>query len=105
MNIPAFVKFSKIGALRPDHSSPFDETANGFVMGAGCGILVLKRLSDAVKDGDRVHALIRGSAVNHDGHRNGLTAPHGPSQEALGKRHADVADADAEHNSEVDAVS
>jgi acyl transferase domain-containing protein/trans-aconitate methyltransferase/acyl carrier protein len=61
----------------------FDASADGFVRGEGCGVLILKRLSDAVADGDRVLALIRGSAVNQDGRSSGLTAPNGPSQEAV----------------------
>ncbi len=58
----------------------FDARADGFVRGEGCGVLVLKRLSDALADGDPVLALIRGSAVNQDGHTNGLTAPSGLAQ-------------------------
>ncbi len=61
----------------------FDAEANGFVRGEGCGVVVLKRLSDAIADGDNVLALIRGSAVNQDGRSNGLTAPNGLAQEAL----------------------
>src|SRR5271166_2904560 len=61
----------------------FDAAANGFVRGEGCGIIVLKRLNDAVADGDRILALIRGSAVNQDGPSSGLTAPNGPSQESV----------------------
>jgi acyl transferase domain-containing protein/NAD(P)-dependent dehydrogenase (short-subunit alcohol dehydrogenase family)/acyl carrier protein len=61
----------------------FDARADGFVEGEGCGIVVLKRLSDAVADGDRILAVIRGSAVNQDGPSSGLTAPNGPSQEAV----------------------
>src|SRR5208282_1476316 len=59
MSPPAYVKFCKIGALSPDGSRPFDAGANGFVMGEGVGICVLKRLSDALKDGDKIYALIR----------------------------------------------
>ena len=78
------IALSEVRALAPDgRCKTFDQSADGYARGEGCGMVLLKRLSDAVKDGDRVHALIRGSAVNHDGHSNGLTAPHGPSQEAL----------------------
>ncbi|XXU53311.1 type I polyketide synthase [Sorangium sp. So ce1078] len=61
----------------------FDAQANGFVRGEGCGVIVLKRLSDAIADGDPVLALIRGSAVNQDGRSTGLTAPSVLAQKAL----------------------
>ena len=61
----------------------FDAAADGYVRGEGCGVVVLKRLSDAIADGDRVLALIRGSAVNNDGRSNGLTAPNGPAQQEV----------------------
>ncbi len=58
----------------------FDAAADGFVRGEGCGAVVLKRLSDARRDGDRLLAVIRGSAVNQDGHSNGLFAPNPAAQ-------------------------
>jgi myxalamid-type polyketide synthase MxaD len=61
----------------------FDARADGFVRGEGCGVVVLKRLSDALADGDRVLAVVRGSAVNGDGKTVGLTAPNGLSQQAV----------------------
>ncbi len=61
----------------------FDAAADGFVRSEGCGLVVLKRLSDAIADRDRVLAVIQGSAANQDGHSSGLTAPNGPAQEAV----------------------
>jgi acyl transferase domain-containing protein/NADPH:quinone reductase-like Zn-dependent oxidoreductase/NAD(P)-dependent dehydrogenase (short-subunit alcohol dehydrogenase family)/acyl carrier protein len=65
------------------HCKTFDASADGYVRGEGCGMVVLKRLSDAQRDGDRILALIRGSAINQDGRSSGLTAPNGRAQEAL----------------------
>jgi acyl transferase domain-containing protein/7-keto-8-aminopelargonate synthetase-like enzyme/acyl carrier protein len=79
-----YVVFSKAGMLSPGgRCRTFDAAADGYVRGEGCGVLVLKRLSDAVADGDNVLALIRGSAVNQDGKSSGLTVPNGPSQQAV----------------------
>jgi len=61
----------------------FDAQANGYVRGEGCGVIVLKRLSDAVNNGDSIRALIPGSAINHDGFSNGITAPNGLSQQQV----------------------
>ncbi|HEY7170339.1 MAG TPA: type I polyketide synthase, partial [Vicinamibacterales bacterium] len=61
----------------------FDAAADGYVRGEGCGVLVLKRLSDAVSNGDRILAVIRGSATNQDGPSSGLTVPNGLAQRAL----------------------
>ncbi len=71
-------------ALSPDgRCKTFDALANGTVRGEGCGVAVLKRLSDALADGDRIWAIIRGSATNQDGRSGGFTAPNAVSQEAL----------------------
>ena len=78
------VYLSRARALSPDgRCKTFDAAANGYVRGEGCGVLVLKRLSDARADGDDILAVIRGSAVNHDGASSGLTVPHGPAQQAI----------------------
>ena len=75
---------TQLQALAPDgRCKTFDARANGFVRGEGCGVVVLKRLSDAERDGDRIWAMIRGSAINHDGHSAGLTAPNVRSQQSL----------------------
>ena len=66
--------------LSPDgQSKAFDASANGYVRGEGCGVVVLKRLSEAEADGDRIWAVIRGAAVNHGGASSGLTVPHTPA--------------------------
>ncbi|MGQ3113899.1 MAG: polyketide synthase, partial [Brevundimonas sp.] len=78
------VSLSKVGFMAPDgRCKTFDASADGFARGEGCGVLVLKRLSHAQADGDRVLAVIRGSAANQDGRSGGLTAPNGPAQEAV----------------------
>ncbi len=78
------ITFSQGRMLAPDgRCKAFDARADGFVRGEGCGVLVLKRLSDAERDGDTIWALLRGSAVNQDGRTSGLTVPNGPSQQAV----------------------
>ncbi len=72
------------GMLSPDgRCATFDAAANGYVRGEGCGIVVLKRLSEAEADGDRIWAVVRGSALNQDGASPGLTVPSGPAQEKV----------------------
>ena len=70
--------------LSPDgQCKAFDASANGFVRGEGCGIVVMKRLSDAEAEGDRIWGLILGSALNQDGTSTGLTVPSGPAQASV----------------------
>ncbi len=76
-----YLTLSAAGALSPDgRCHTFDERANGFVPGEGAGALMLKRLDDALRDGDRIHAVIRGSAVNNDGRTMGITTPNMEAQ-------------------------
>lgn len=78
------INHSKAHMLAGDgRCKTFDAAADGFIRSDGCGLIVLKRFSDAVADGDNILALIRGSAVNQDGRTSGLTVPNGPSQEAV----------------------
>ncbi len=76
MGVESFVKFSKIGALSPDGSRPYAEGANGFVMGEGAAIFLLKRLLDAERDGDKIYAVIRAIGGSSDGKGKGITAPN-----------------------------
>jgi acyl transferase domain-containing protein/ubiquinone/menaquinone biosynthesis C-methylase UbiE/acyl carrier protein len=79
-----FIALSKASMLAPDgRCKTFDASADGYARGEGCGVVALKRLSDAVADGDRILALIRGSAINQDGPSSGLTAPNGPAQTSV----------------------
>ncbi|QJB31943.1 aminotransferase class III-fold pyridoxal phosphate-dependent enzyme [Chitinophaga oryzae] len=78
------IRLCRMKALSPTgQCHPFDETADGYVRGEGAGMIVLKRLSDAQRDGDTILAVIKGSAVNHDGQSNGLTAPNGLAQQQV----------------------
>jgi myxalamid-type polyketide synthase MxaB len=75
---------SRIKVLSPDgRCKTFDASADGYGRGEGCGVVVLRRLSEAVDRGERILAVIRGSAVNHDGASSGITAPNGQAQQAL----------------------
>ncbi len=82
---PGVTKFmAELGLLSASgRCRPFDAGADGFVRGEGCGMVVLKRLADAQRDGDRIWAVIRGSAVNQSGASAGLTVPNGPAQERV----------------------
>ena len=79
-----WVFLSASGALAPDgRCKAFDAAGDGFGRGEGCGLVVLRRLSDALSRGDRIRALIRSSAVNHDGTSSGLTVPSEVAQQQL----------------------
>ncbi|MFF7191859.1 type I polyketide synthase, partial [Streptomyces sp. NPDC008222] len=86
------VSVAKFGALSPDgRCFTFDSRANGIVRGEGGGLIVLKRLSDAAADGDRIHCVIRGSAINNDGGGDSLTTPSREAQAELLRRAYDNA--------------
>lgn len=75
------ISFSKAGMLSPDgRCKTFDEKANGYVRGEGTGAILLKPLSKALKDGDNIYALIKGTAINHGGRAASLTAPNTKAQ-------------------------
>ncbi len=78
------IKTAQSGMLSPDgRCFAFDHRANGFVPGEGVGVVMLKRLADAERDGDIIHATIRGWGINQDGKTNGITAPNPVSQTRL----------------------
>jgi acyl-CoA synthetase (AMP-forming)/AMP-acid ligase II/3-oxoacyl-(acyl-carrier-protein) synthase len=80
----AFIASCKLTALSKSHQAkPFDNDADGYIRGEGCGVIVLKRLSDAQKNKDNILAVIKGSAVNHDGKSSGFTAPNGLAQQKV----------------------
>jgi acyl transferase domain-containing protein len=83
--LPTFlIGFTKSQMMAADgRCKTFDSRADGFVRGEGCGVLVLKRLSDALADRDGIRAVIRGTAANQDGRSSGMTAPNGLAQEAV----------------------
>ncbi|QLE45892.1 SDR family NAD(P)-dependent oxidoreductase (plasmid) [Nostoc sp. C052] len=78
------IAFAQANMMAKDgRCKTFDAKADGYVRGEGCGIVILKRLDDALRDGDNILATIRGSAVNQDGRSNGITAPNGLAQQAV----------------------
>ena len=97
-NIVVYLLFSRAGILSPDGKChTFSDRANGFVPGEGAGAVILKRYSDAIRDGDRIYSVIRSSATNNDGASLGIMAPNPEGQEnvirtALSRANIDPAD-------------
>lgn len=78
------MQLNNLGFLSPlGQSRAFDSKAGGYARGEGCGVIVMKRLDQAIKDGDNIRAVIRGSGVNQDGWTQGVTMPSGDAQAAL----------------------
>lgn len=78
------VNFCRAGMLSRDgRCKTFDADADGYIRSEGCGVVLMKRLSDAQRDGDRIFGVVRGTAINQDGRSSGLTAPSGPAQAAV----------------------
>ncbi len=92
LNPDNLIGFSRIGAISPSGACrPFDAKADGFVMGEGVGMVALKRLDDALRDGDRIYAVLRGSGCNNDGRGEGPMTPRPEGQrDAMWKAHADA---------------
>ena len=94
MDASGYVKFCKIGALSATGTRPFDAGADGFVMGEGAALFVLKRLADAERDGDRIYAVLLGIAGSSDGRGKGITAPNPVGQRLAVERAWHVAGVD-----------
>lgn len=89
----SFIGLSKInGISRDGRCKAFDASADGFGRGEGCGAVIIKRLSDALRDGDCVHAVVKSVAVGQDGRTNGFTAPNGISQGNVIRQALEMAD-------------
>jgi acyl transferase domain-containing protein len=91
MGAPSFVKFCKIGALSATGTRPYAQGADGFVMGEGAALFLLKRLADAEKNGDKIYAVIRGMGGSSDGKGKGITAPNPVGQRFAIERAWDIA--------------
>jgi acyl transferase domain-containing protein len=99
-----YVGLAKLGSLSTNGiCKAFDENADGYVRGEGCGIVILKRLEDAIKNNDNVLAIIKGSAIKHDGTSNGFTAPNPEAQLAVIKEALSNSGLNAEDISFVEA--
>ncbi|XLS29186.1 SDR family NAD(P)-dependent oxidoreductase [Flavobacteriaceae bacterium M23B6Z8] len=82
-----YISFAKSGMLCEDgRCKTFSDKANGYVRGEGIGVMMVKPLKDAIRDGNQIHAVVKGTAENHGGHANSLTAPNPKSQAAVIKR-------------------
>ena len=98
------IAFSQSHMMAPDGKcKTFDERADGYVRGEGCGVIILKRLSDVEQEKERSYAVINGSAVNQDGGSNGLTAPNGIAQEAVIRKALNMAGIEAKDVSYIEA--
>jgi acyl transferase domain-containing protein len=96
------IALSKAGLMSPDgRCRPFDAAANGYVRSEGCGVIFIRRARDALASHDQIYALLRGTAVNHDGRTNSLMAPRASSQQSLLQAAYRAAGVDA---SEVDYI-
>ncbi|WP_166923290.1 SDR family NAD(P)-dependent oxidoreductase [Flavobacterium poyangense] len=102
---PLFHKMASKAAMLSENGKcfTFDHRANGFVPGEGVGVIIVKRLKDALRDGDHIHAVIKGILTNQDGATNGILAPSAPSQEALEKQVYETFQIDPETISYVEA--
>ena len=104
LNPEHYVAFTRIGAMSSSGvCRPFDQRADGFVQGDGVGMVLLKRLSDALADGDRIYAVIHGVATNNDGRGDGPMAPLAPGQEDVIRRAWRDADLDPARASQIEA--
>ncbi|MCG8455867.1 MAG: polyketide synthase, partial [Holophagales bacterium] len=86
MSASSYVKFSKIGALSATGTRPYAAGADGFVMGEGAAVFILKRLADAERDGDRIYAVLRSTGGSSDGKGKGITAPNPVGQKLAVER-------------------
>ena len=86
MGVTSYIKFSKIGALSASGTRPYADGADGFVMGEGSAIFLLKRLADAERDGDKIYAVVRGMGGSSDGKGKGITAPNPVGQKICIRR-------------------